>query len=464
MTNDPAGTPSFLSQFKPPLASNRLRTTSQLVPRQFCDYIGEVCFFRVEYGKALMILTDYTEHPLLPFLEGDGRPAGKASIITTLWDEHCQTAQDIHITAGDLVYLKNLRPKVDTDNKIELTMNGYRPGSQQHYRPTDPVQKLQQNDPLVKALLLRKSQYELYLIEQNTELAQQNLNPRIQEHGSASSHTQPTQATRSQSTAPPPKVVQPLKVAQPSPTQPQTTSIFPISSTSRAPQPMKVSSTPVVPVSSSSNMSSSDNSATTISTPSAPHDIELVPLISLKREPTSPVAVKKEPIHQPSPPAELSSLLRAASDTTRRLTTPAQSSQASMDSGILPTHVLINKVKQAIRNNNAEGLRYVKLRARVVGFEPENLLDFSCARCTRCAYKYLPMSKQKLTPKCPGCSRDGVSKFEYGFQLKLLDELGQVFLVDVDNEHAVCRLSLCLFHCLCSVFINIFNESWWVKD
>jgi hypothetical protein len=117
------------------------------------DYFNQVCFFRVEYGKAVMILTDYTEHPQLPFLEGDGRPSGQASIITTLWDEHCQTAQDINITVGDLVYLKNLRPKVDSDNKIELAMNGYRPGTQL-YRPTDPVQKLQQNDPLVKALLL----------------------------------------------------------------------------------------------------------------------------------------------------------------------------------------------------------------------------------------------------------------------------------------------------------------------
>ncbi|KAG0280195.1 hypothetical protein BGZ95_010949 [Linnemannia exigua] len=328
-----------------------------------------VCFFRVEYGKALMILTDYTEHPLLPFLEGDGRPAGKASIITTLWDEHCQTAQDIHITAGDLVYLKNLRPKVDTENKIELAMNG------------------------------RKSQYELHLIEQNTELAQQNLRPRNQEHGGASGQPQPTQPTRPQSAVPLPKVVQPPKVTQPSSTKPQTTSIFPISSTSKVPQSAKVSSTPVVPVGSSSNMNSADNSAATRSTPPSLQDIELVPTIPLKREPTSPIAV-------------------------------------SMDSGNSPTHVLINKLKQAIRNNNAEGLRYVKLGARVVGYEPENLLDFSCARCTRCAYKYLPMSKQKLTPRCPGCSRDGVSKFEYAFQLKLLDELGQAFFVDVDNEHA----------------------------
>ncbi|KAF9903142.1 hypothetical protein EC991_004125 [Linnemannia zychae] len=433
MTNDTKGTPSFLSQFNPPIAHARLRTTSQLVPSKFCDYVGEVCFFRVEYGKAVMILTDYTEHPLLPFLEGDGRPSGQASIITTLWDEHCQTAQDINITVGDLLYLKNLRPKVDSDNKIELAMNGYRPGVQL-YRPTDPVQKLQPNDPLVKALLIRKSQYELHLIEQNTELAQHNIRPRSQEHGGASSQPQPTQPTRSQSMAPP-KSAQP-NLIQPSPAKSATSSTFPASPSSRAPPPVKVSTIPIVPTGSTSDTTKTAPPAVARATPSPPQDIQPVPNVPLKREPTSPIAVKKEPIHQHSISVVPPSSSRSISNVAYRLSTPAPSSQLSTDTGNSPTTVLMNKVKQAIRNNHVEGLRYVKIRARVVGFEPEDLLDFSVALCTRCPYKYPLMSKQKLTPKCPGCSRDGVSKFEYSFQLKLLDELGQAFFVDVDNEHA----------------------------
>ncbi|KAF9123821.1 hypothetical protein BGW39_008672 [Mortierella sp. 14UC] len=358
MTNDIAGTLSFLSQFNPPVTHSRLRTTSQLVPYKFCDYVGEVCFFRVEYGKAVMILTDYTEHPLLPFLEGDGRPSGQASIITTLWDEHCQTAQDINISVGDLLYLKNLRPKVDSDNKIELAMNGYRPGTQQLYRPTDPVQRLQQNDPLVKALLLRKTQYELHLIEQNTELAQQNIRPRNQEHGGASSQPQPTQSTRSQSVVPP-------RFAQPKPTQqshakPPAASIFPASSSSRAPPPVKLSTTPMVPAGSSSNTGNPALPGATRATPSPPQDIQPVPNVPLKREPTSPIA---------------------------------------------PTSSVIIFIEVSLKYRSS--IIYTSII--FTGFNRH----------------------RELTNH-----RDGVSKFEYSFQLKLLDELGQALIVDVDNEHA----------------------------
>ncbi|KAG9071684.1 hypothetical protein KI688_005897 [Linnemannia hyalina] len=157
--------PSFLSQFKPKHDGKRFRTTSQLEPDTYCDFVAEVIIMTGKQtgNKVTMILTDYTEHEELPHQNEDGRPIGKASIITTLWDEHYQTAVDKGIRKGDLIRLRNLRAKTDLTRKIELNMNGYRGfGYQQGF----PITKLDPSDTDVKELLSRKALYEQHLTAQ----------------------------------------------------------------------------------------------------------------------------------------------------------------------------------------------------------------------------------------------------------------------------------------------------------
>ncbi|KAF9118581.1 hypothetical protein BG015_006573, partial [Linnemannia schmuckeri] len=82
------------------------------------------------------------------------------------------------------------------------------------------------------------------------------------------------------------------------------------------------------------------------------------------------------------------------------------------------------------------GHRFMPLRARVVGFEPRTLIDFSGAVCSECEHKYLPMSEEKPPRWCPGCGFYDKIKFKYGFQLTIMDEIDQDYTVKVDDEHA----------------------------
>lgn len=122
----------------------------------------KVCYFRAEIQKivvggvekitakkATLILTDYTEHADLPYQDVEERPTGRASIIATLWDEHCQAAQDANLSMGDLVSLKNLVPKMSRNGHIELDMHGNR-----RYQVINPVQKLGSDHADVQELLL----------------------------------------------------------------------------------------------------------------------------------------------------------------------------------------------------------------------------------------------------------------------------------------------------------------------
>ncbi|KAF8931323.1 hypothetical protein BGZ47_000137, partial [Haplosporangium gracile] len=155
---------------------------------------------KYEYGretvavrKAAMVLTDYTEHDLLPFQDAVGRPKGQACIIATLWDEHCTTAQNKDIKAGDLVYLRNLLPKVGPNGTIELNMNGYR---DRGYREMHPVQKLEPNDSALKELQTRKAKYEQHLItleeeEEEDKRTRQNIIQTNQDVEAASSESLP---------------------------------------------------------------------------------------------------------------------------------------------------------------------------------------------------------------------------------------------------------------------------------
>ncbi|KAF8946745.1 hypothetical protein BGZ47_011489 [Haplosporangium gracile] len=339
MNSDSSRPPSFLSQFQPPIFDPQLRTTSQLEPNVYCDYVAEVRYFKVEdgwYGKkprAVMTLTDYTEHPLLLYQEAKGRPIGQASIITTLWDEHCQTAQRFGIKAGDLVYLKNLRPKIGPNGAIELNMNGHRGNG---YPQVKPIQKLDQNDPFVGELRITTS---ANIASTRTTPAPQDIQPVVN-----------TQLERESSVA--------------------RTREFSVVST---------------------------------------------------RESSSFVAVKVELSCQDSAPTTSS-----ASAQSRSATTSVKTS---------PTIVLVEKVRQAVRANYAEGPRFVKMRARVVGFAPQTLLDFSWAVCSNCEHKYSPISEEKPPRWCPGCDTYDKVKFEYGFTLILKDELDQTYTVDVDDEH-----------------------------
>ncbi|KAF9148257.1 hypothetical protein BG015_010008 [Linnemannia schmuckeri] len=442
MSNDPSRPPGFLSQFQPPIFDPRLRTTSQLEPNVYCDYVAEVRYFKVEdgwYGKkprAVMVLTDYTEHPLLPYQEAKGRPIGQASIITTLWDEHCQTAQRFGIKAGDLVYLKNLRPKLGPNGTIELNMNGHRGNG---YPQVKPIQKLDQNDPFVGELRIRKSKYELHVNMQNGASSELLPEPQPtlplrsinQEHGNITGLSPPQRYFPPTPSPPPPPKVRAKLPPLPHPlhlpiypksyvdASPSTTSANSATTrTTPAPQDIQpVVNTPLereVSVASTreSSVASSRESSVTSTRESS---------VTSTRESSSFVAVKVEPGCQDSPPTTSSA--------------SAQSRSATTSAKISPTIVLVEKVRQAARANYAEGPRFVKLRARVVGFAPQTLLDFSWAVCSNCRHKYSPISEEKPPRWCPGCDIYDRVKFEYGFRLILMDELDQTYTVDVDDEH-----------------------------
>ncbi|KAF9903137.1 hypothetical protein BX616_001716, partial [Lobosporangium transversale] len=131
---------------------DRLRTVSQLEVNKFCDFIGEA----YSGNRATLVMTDYTEHDSLPIVEGEGRVGGKATILVTLWDEHCEEAQRLNVGAGMFLLLKNLCCKLNKSQYIELNMNGFRGKG---YQRSQPVQILDPKDALVRDLRLRKSRY-----------------------------------------------------------------------------------------------------------------------------------------------------------------------------------------------------------------------------------------------------------------------------------------------------------------
>ncbi|KAF9937535.1 hypothetical protein BGZ67_001212 [Mortierella alpina] len=124
----------------------KLKTVSQMVPDKFYDFIGEVCYLSgSESNRTTMMMTDYTENEMLPYLESKGvRPKGKATILVTLWDEHFETFLKLKIKAGDVLYLKNLRCKVDLSNVFQLSMNGFKGRG---FEQIDPIQILLPDDP-----------------------------------------------------------------------------------------------------------------------------------------------------------------------------------------------------------------------------------------------------------------------------------------------------------------------------
>ncbi|KAF8983884.1 hypothetical protein BGZ46_009341 [Entomortierella lignicola] len=148
-----------------------LRTVSQLMPDTFSDFIGEVCYFKPEFSysgnKAVMAMTDYTQHEKLPFQEGHGKVNGKATILVTLWDEHLQTALDLNVGVGQFLYLQNMLCKLNKNDTIELRMNGFRPGKGYHI--TEPIKVLDQKDPAAIELRMRQIKYRQSQEQSNKE-------------------------------------------------------------------------------------------------------------------------------------------------------------------------------------------------------------------------------------------------------------------------------------------------------
>ncbi|KAF9273851.1 hypothetical protein BGZ88_003463, partial [Linnemannia elongata] len=625
-------TPSFLSRFQPPLnPRKKVRTTNQLQVFKFCDYIAEVCYFRTDIKKmmvegaetitamkATLILTDYTEHADLPYQDVEERPTGRASIIATLWDEHCQSAQDANLSIGDLVSLKNLVPKKGRNGHIELDMH-----SNRRYLVSNPVQKLGQDHVDVQELLLRKQKYlehinEEFVAAQMAARAQQRVGSAVQGLGTASIEpkheyesqpmytTCPTyQEIGAASVEPSPKLPfepqptatlgsvdyepesvstqsSPQRQRTPTPhggptTQPSqdsahnlhlsvysrlsinasSTASAAIASTSTGRPPhaiqpgINTSFDPelnfydgedmeqgendevlLVPIprrlldaelttsgagSSCWNLSPVVNSppkpeptllkrdpTTIICDPvvsaerevNVPIERELSPLVAVRaeaaQEDTLPVvdtSVERE-LHGPNEREtsflvavrlkEPSQDIQPVSDTPvepesgisvepesaisvqpepsvpiERESTPliavklepdCQDSQPTVSaaSNLVPsiqepmivrtssTFVLTEKAKEAKKG----GCCLMPLRARVVGFEPETLIDFSSPICRECKHKYRLRSKTRPSQRCPGCNLEDAVEFKYSFKLHLMDELDEAYTVDVDDEHA----------------------------
>ncbi|KAF9405990.1 hypothetical protein BGZ94_003283 [Podila epigama] len=190
---------NLLADNKPLLDSTtKRRTTSQLEPSKFCDYIGLVCYVRYDRtlgnDTAVFVMTDYTENDLLPFQDAENRPIGKASIIVTLWDEHAHQAQLMGVEPGQLLFLKNLLCKIDRHGVIQLSMNGYRPG-RMHYKIPDPISILNPQNSLVEPLRQRKSRYEM-------QMASIDRGGRVESTPSVASRNGSVAPTRNESVAP----------------------------------------------------------------------------------------------------------------------------------------------------------------------------------------------------------------------------------------------------------------------
>ncbi|KAF9135409.1 hypothetical protein BGX30_011558 [Mortierella sp. GBA39] len=470
--------------------------------------------------KATLILTDYTEHADLPYHDVEERPTGKASIIATLWDEHCQSSQDANLSAGDLVCLKNLVPKMGRNGHIGLDMHGNR-----RYIVNNPVQKLGTDHDDVQELLLRKHKYlahvnEEFVAAQMAERAQQRVGSAALGLGAAS--TEPEHEHEPQ---PGPINYEPESVsAQSLPLPQRTPTLYRDSITRPSAGPahnLRLSVYPRL----SANASSSTASAAIASTSTARSPSrDLWPVVDslpkrdavdpaeressvlIKRESIPLVAVKTEAAHEdiqpvvgtsveceshcPSeretsslfvvrtevPPRDIPPVFDAPVDPkssipvepettipvqpessvhTERESTPlvavklepdcqnsqptissastsAPSTQESVIVRTSPTFVLTKKAKEAKK----EGCCLMPLRARVVGFEPETLIDFSYPVCRECKHKYRPRSKTKPSRQCPGCNLENAVEFQYSFKLHLMDELDEPYTVDVDGEHA----------------------------
>ncbi|KAG0244365.1 hypothetical protein BGX31_009303 [Mortierella sp. GBA43] len=140
------------SSTQPP--TGKLKTTSQLEPQTFCDFLGEVIYTREDFNPSrfVMVLTDYTDHELHP-RDFDGL----TKIAVTLWDEHHHAAKDMDLQVGEIVYLKNLICKINKKGILELVMNGFRGKG---YRNVNPIQRVGIRDDVAHDLRGRQTRYQ----------------------------------------------------------------------------------------------------------------------------------------------------------------------------------------------------------------------------------------------------------------------------------------------------------------
>ncbi|KAF9542843.1 hypothetical protein EC957_001496 [Mortierella hygrophila] len=470
--------------------------------------------------KATLILTDYTEHPDLPYNDAEERPTGKASIIATLWDEHCLSAQDANISAGDLVSLKNLVPKMGRNGHIALDMHGNR-----RYLVNNPVQKLGTDHDDVQELLLRKHKY---LAHVNEEFVASQMAERAQQHvGSASRGLEAASIEPEHEYGPQPGPInyEPENVsAQSLPLLQRTPTLYRDSIT-RPSADLAHNLRLSVYSRLSVNASSSTASAAIASTSTARSlSRDLWPVVDrlpkrdvvfpaeressalIKGEPSPLVALKMEAAHEyirpvvgasveceshgprereasslfavraEAPPRDIQPAFDATVESkssipvepeatipvqpessvhTERESTPLVAvklepdyqncqptlSSASTPAPSTPEPVIVRTSPTFVHTEMAkeakkEGCCLMPLRARVVGFEPETLIDFSSPVCRECKHKYRPRSKTKPSRQCPGCNLENAVEFKYSFKLYLMDELDEPYSVDVDGEHA----------------------------
>ncbi|KAF9325002.1 hypothetical protein BGZ91_002624, partial [Linnemannia elongata] len=152
--------------------------------------------------------------------------------------------------------------------------------------------------------------------------------------------------------------------------------------------------------------------------PESAISVQPEPSVPIERESTPLIAVKLEPDCQDSKPT-----VSAASNLIPSIQEPVVVRTSS-------TFVLTEKAKEAKKGRCC----LMPLRARVIGFEPETLIDFSSPICRECKHKY--RSKTRPSQRCPGCNLEDAVEFKYSFKLHLMDELDEPYTVDVDDEHA----------------------------
>ncbi|KAG9323841.1 hypothetical protein KVV02_007851 [Mortierella alpina] len=387
----------------------KLKTVSQMVPDKFYDFIGEVCYLSgSESNRTTMMMTDYTENEMLPYLESKGvRPKGKATILVTLWDEHFETFLKLKIKAGDVLYLKNLRCKVDLSNVFQLSMNGFKGRG---FEQIDPIQILLPDDPRGKEVRARKAEYEMRQLDTEGVALSGVHWPQMPTSSGYTSYTSSAlNATNagsdikfSANTATPGTITGP-QIATTNGTSSDTTMRASISIVGSGNWTNSYGGS--VRTSDWGNRCGFDDNRGTSGEksngrpPLAP-DPKVAPSekLDVEEAPITPTRVLKEQLKN-----EISKRTRDATCNNR--TSPQ-----------LSNHYCITSVT-------------------IEGFRPPTILNFLKATCQNCAYRYELHATKKTEPRCPRCKK-GQIKYSYDFDLDLKDDLGQTYEVHVGDDGA----------------------------
>ncbi|KAG0025222.1 hypothetical protein BGZ81_007320 [Podila clonocystis] len=403
----------LLAQNKPTKTLGKWKTTSQLGPGEFCDYVGQVCYFQHEMAQSgsettTLLMTDYTEHDSLPFSDKDNRPIGKASLVITLWDEYSRQSVQMGVAPGQYLLLKNLYSKIDMNGVIQLNMHGFRPNpNSRAYRVPDPITILSAQDYLVQPLRLRKSRYELDLAALNQETSPEPESPvDVKREPSIAVFATPPEASSTANASMVPTVFAPAVKREQSlaPQSTRPTNLF-------CPQPS------IQPSIESATASTLPMEAPSSWAPGITTSNESEPTPARNQDNNSLTVIKKQP--QESTAATLRSAPTAQEDS--------------------PTEVLVDRLRQEQRNSRKQKpyeLQFLRMKAKVVGFRPTDINHFSVPECASCSHRYDPASAGNLPKTCPQCSIANRVKYVYRFTLDLVDEFDQGFLVLVEEKDA----------------------------